>query len=254
MTMSTRMRVAFATHRGRVREKHEDCIGVMDWVTSRESLVATVVDFELSEPCMCIVADGLGGHGSGEVASRLAVQHLLNSTLSLRTAGDLTQAIEETNRHMYDVMHSSVEMIGMGATIVGLLVIEYSLHIFNLGDCRAYEIVPGPYLRMLSIDDVPKRADYNPETRTGMYGHTVTQCIGGGREYARVEPHIVNRSVSPGVKFLLCSDGITDMLGTEEIEGLLSEKISASVSGIMQAAMAAGGVDNASIMIVEFVQ
>jgi serine/threonine protein phosphatase PrpC len=246
-----RVRVAFATHRGRVRATHEDCIGVLDWATARESLTATVLEFDVTEPCMCIVADGLGGHESGEVASRLSVRHLLASSNSIRNAEGLADAIRAANRHLYEVMASAPAYSGMGATIAGLLILEREVLVFNVGDCRAYGVVPGPFLRLLSTDDVPERSDYDSDARTGMMGHRVTQCLGGSHTFKEVAPHVVSHSVITAAQFLLCSDGVTDMLDSEGIETLIESVLSNSAINILKSSLEAGGIDNISIQCVE---
>jgi serine/threonine protein phosphatase PrpC len=246
-----RLRVAFATHRGRVRSTNEDCIGVLDWTTARESLTATVLEFDVTEPCMCIVADGLGGHEGGEVASRLSVRHLLASSRSIRNAEELADAIRAANRNLYEAMALAPSYTGMGATIAGLLILEQEILVFNVGDCRAYGVVPGPFLRLLTTDDLPKRSGYDPEARTGVLGHSVTQCLGGASTFKDLAPHIISQPAATGRQYLLCSDGITDNLDIDEMENSIKHDIEDIANNIVTKAIESGGSDNLSVLFAE---
>lgn len=248
-----RVRVAFATHRGRVRTTHEDCIGVLDWTTARESLTAKVLEFDATEPCMCIVADGLGGHEGGEVASRLSVRHLLSSSSSIRNADDLADAIHAANRHLYDAMASAPAYAGMGATIAGVLILEREILVFNVGDCRVYGVVPGPFLRLLTTDDLPDRPDYDPEARTGVMGHRVTQCLGGSNTFKEIAPHIAIKAAIVENSYIICSDGVTDMLDMAQIEKSLCERMENSAEMVIRNALNAGGSDNLTIIILDII-
>ena len=246
-----RVRVAFATHRGRVRATHEDCVGVLDWTTARESLTATVLEFDVTEPCMCIVADGLGGHEGGEVASRLSVRHLLAGSSSIQSAEDLAEAIRAANRHLYEAMASAPAYAGMGATIAGLLILEREILVFNVGDCRVYGVVPGPFLRLLTTDDLPERPNYDPEARTGIVGHSVTQCLGGASTFKELKPHILCHAAAIGHRYLLCSDGVTDNLDISQMESAIGSDIQNTVTNIVRETLNFGGSDNISIIILD---
>jgi serine/threonine protein phosphatase PrpC len=127
----------------------------------------------------------------------------------------------------------------MGTTVVGLLLAADRVVWFNIGDSRLYRCGEGT-LRQISIDDVP------PGGRTGM----ITQSLGGSFGFLPVEAHIGSATLAVPSRWLLCSDGLTDMLSLEEIARGMEAGDEEAAQNLIQAALAAGGHDNISIIIV----
>lgn len=244
-------RVAFISHKGKVREANEDCVGIIDMLTISDLGTVHLVEAQLEATSIIVVADGLGGHTGGRFASEFVCRRLLNSAHGLKDGNDLGLAINATNRALYEEMATHPNLSRMGATIAGMLLSPDGLYGFNVGDSRIYELVPGPYLRLISTDDVPKGPDYDASARTGQVSHVVTQCLGGTSRMTEVEPHIIERPVVSGSVFLMCSDGLTDMLDQDAIEDCIDADIAVFARRLFEGAMAAGGADNISICIVE---
>jgi serine/threonine protein phosphatase PrpC len=129
--------------------------------------------------------------------------------------------------------------IGMGTTVVGLLLAADRVIWFNVGDSRLYRCGNGA-LQQISVDDVP------PGERTGM----ITQSLGGSFAFTPVEPHIGSDALAIPSRWLLCSDGLTDMLGFKEIARCIEADDEEAAQDLIQAALAAGGHDNISLIIV----
>jgi protein phosphatase len=182
------------------------------------------------------VADGMGGHRGGAVASRLAAERLAASGAQLTDAGAVRAALEDANAALYGAMQDP-NLFGMGTTVVGL-VLAPRLIWFNVGDSRLYR-ADGGTLRQLSTDDVP------PGPRSGL----LTQTLGGAFPPEAIDAHIGEQAFSPA-RFLLCSDGLTDMLDDAEIAACLDRPNAEAVPRLLEAAMAAGGRDNVSIVLV----
>jgi PPM family protein phosphatase len=98
---------------------------------------------------------------------------------------------------------------------------------------------------------VPKGPDYDVSTRTGLTSHVVTQCLGGTSTFTEITPHIASRPLVSGSIFLLCSDGLTDMLDQDEIEDCIDQEIEIFVDKLFKKALASGGHDNVSICVLK---
>jgi len=225
------------THRGRLRPQNEDTIVVGDWVSVVDMAGPEQSRHDLSAPLVCAVADGMGGHNAGEVASRYAARRLAaepEHLLDARAAAGTLQAIDT---ELYSAMAADDDLLGMGTTVVGL-VLAPRLVWFNVGDSRLYDFANGT-LGQLSIDDSP------PGPRSGL----ITQSLGGSVARTGILPHVGELDLAPGASFLLCSDGLTDMLDQETIADCLRLPDFDAVTELFDRAMRAGGADNISIVI-----
>ena len=182
-----------------------------------------------------LIADGMGGHAHGEVASELAISLLPVMFAGLATAADLRSMIAETHSRLHSVMASHKEFLGMGTTIVGVVWLNRSLIGFNVGDSRLYRWTTDA-LEQLSVDDSVDNA--------------LTQCLGG---HYRDQPvaHLCEWVAGPTERLLLCSDGLTDMLGDDQIHRILNDCFDDPANGLVDAALSAGGHDNVSVVVVD---
>jgi serine/threonine protein phosphatase PrpC len=241
-----RVAVTVLTARGAVREHNEDSVTV-GALSSAGNETAEPLTFvhTLTSPLVVSVADGLGGHNGGEVASGHAARRL--GQLTGGTAGpeaveDLLRAIdaEITARGTADR-----DLVGMGTTVAGLVLSADGALCFNVGDSKVFK-VDGGYLGQMSIDDSPGRDRSDGEqVVTGI----VTQTLGGGRP---VSPHLRVDDDGRSGRWLLCSDGLTDQLKIGDIESVLAtcgDDLEAARQLYAQA-MAAGGQDNISLILV----
>jgi PPM family protein phosphatase len=193
---------------------------------------------ELAAPLMCAVADGMGGHAAGEVASRVAIERLVAERFACAEASAVAAALAAVNAELYRTMQADRSLAGMGSTVAGLLLAAGRVLWFNVGDSRVYRERDG-CLQQLSIDDVP------PGARSGV----ITQSLGGALAFTPVEPHVGVGELGTSGRWLVCSDGLTDMLSVAEIERCMADDDEQAVLGLFEAAMAAGGADNISIVL-----
>jgi protein phosphatase len=219
-----------ATHVGSVRDNNEDA-----FLTSGQDLKDAQVSWSgpLGPDGWALIADGMGGHVAGEVASKIAVRSLSTALADLTAAEEVASAIEATNVALFDAMERRPELHGMGTTIAGVRFFGGAALIFNAGDSRIYKEVNGA-LRQVSEDHV-------------VGGYMLTKCLGGTSVRTPVEPFITSADLPSGSRLLLCSDGITDELSDETIGGLLHEENPADA--LVAAALAAGGRDNATVVV-----
>jgi protein phosphatase len=222
-----------ATHAGRVRSNNEDAIGVSG--TSEFPLTSWTGALSATDG-WTLVADGMGGHAAGEVASHLAVELLRPVLPSLQNDGDIMLALHAANDALFETMVRHPSFLGMGTTVVGALFRKDHALVFNVGDSRAYLHQDGA-LTKLTVDDV-------------VGGNQLTQCLGGIDPQACIVPHVRLVPLSPGAQLLLCSDGLTDMLTDEQIAAKLGERGDMSVDALVSRALEAGGQDNLSTALI----
>ena len=156
--MALLAQISAFTHRGRVRAQNEDTIVVGDWLSPPEMDTPRV--FRQPLPLVCAVADGMGGHCAGEVASRFAAQALAAAGTELSSAKHVRACLAGVDAALNDMMLANAALGGMGTTIVGL-VLRDPLIWFNIGDSRLYRWRDGR-LSQVSADDTP------PGPRSGL--------------------------------------------------------------------------------------
>ncbi len=222
------------THRGLVRENNEDAIAV-----------SAVTDIPptgwtgslLLSGGWALVADGIGGHAGGEVASRLAVE-LLRPVMSMLTDRHaVAQALTAASSGLFDTMDRHPELKGMGTTIAGVILQNDRALVFNVGDSRVYLFQDGR-LEQVSEDHA-------------VDGHTLTQCLGGLHGPRQIDPHVRTVRLAAGAGLLLCSDGLTDIAANQQIAEILGSDEPSHASLLLQAALAGGGRDNVSLVVLE---
>ncbi|GGS60993.1 PP2C family protein-serine/threonine phosphatase [Streptomyces cinerochromogenes] len=241
--------VSALSHPGLVRTRNEDSLVAGPW-----TLCATVTEnpqtlvFPLGTPLVVAVADGLGGQPGGEVASALVVQRLAATGPRLAGEDDVREALHACNRQVYVTARGGGDVLTtMGTTVAGAVVQPESLLAFNVGDSRVFA-APRDGVVQLSVDDSPPRA---PGQRTTSL---VTQALGGTPEYRAVTPHVTSTAVAPGDRYLVCTDGLTDPLPNDVLDGVLREYDDGrAVFELWKAAIAAGGPDNITLAVLRVV-
>lgn len=233
-----------ATHTGSVRARNEDSLAVTGLNFSRiDSDIATTMI--AGEPCLAVVADGLGGHPCGELASRLAVEHL--SAAKPADSDELVIALHETNKSIYLEMERNVGCTGMGSTIAAVLVYEDGIAVANVGDSGVFEMVDGQLVQ-LSIDDIPHSRSNLP----GLPSVNVTQTLGGRKRRTSVMPHIYRDYAIRDRRVMLCTDGLTSFLPRSTITASLAlESGYTATRELLELAIEAGGLDNVTIVILD---
>lgn len=205
-----------------------------------------------------IVADGMGGHAAGEVASQIAVETVCQS---LQTADQnnpqeqLRQAIEKANRAVAQAANGNSAWQGMGTTLTILLLHQQQAFLAHVGDSRAYRL-HNKQLHQLSDDhslageQLRQGVLSAKEARDSNLGNILLQAIGISSE---LDICLKNFPLMIGDRFLLCSDGLTDMLLDEEIEQILqkTEPLDTLCDELVDKAIAAGGKDNVTVIVLQ---
>lgn len=211
-----------------------------------------------------IVADGMGGHAAGEVASEMAVQIISRELQELAEVyGEaarlkVAEALRIANRAIYDRTIQESDKQGMGTTASVLVVAGARYLIGQVGDSRVYLLRDGA-LRQLTKDHsyvqeqvdagflTPEQARYHP------YSNVITRCVGASDV---VEPDTYSGELKAGDVFLVASDGLTGMVDDRRLQQLLLSRASAGrvVDALIAEANYRGGLDNITAIVVQVVK
>ncbi|MBC85788.1 MAG: protein phosphatase [Bdellovibrionaceae bacterium] len=208
-----------------------------------------------------IVADGMGGHEGGEVASNIAVntcQEIINSYKILKSKISPTNLIREcystaTRKIFQKGQVESKELMGMGTTMVMGMIVNGKFYIGNVGDSRCY-LYRDNHLWQLTED----HSLVNEQIRAGIITEDEQHLVSGKNVITRsvgfeenVDVDVFHRRVEDGEIYLLCSDGLCGMVDDSVIEDILITKEPEKVVGAcVEAAKQAGGDDNISVIVV----
>jgi len=207
-----------------------------------------------------IVADGMGGHAAGEVASEMAVEivsHDLSDLNDLESADayeKVARALRDANRAVYERTRTERDKLGMGSTVSALLLSETRYIVGHVGDSRIYLVRDGT-MRQLTRDHslVQEQVDaglLTPEqARRHPQSNVITRCIGMADE---IEPDVFDGEARVGDSFLLASDGLTGMIEDRRIQQLLVSRAKPEriVDALIQEANVNGGNDNITAVVV----
>jgi serine/threonine protein phosphatase PrpC len=239
----TYIAVSALSHAGVVRDHHEDSLVAGPW-----TLCATVTQspqtlvFPLGTPLVVAVADGLGGHPGGEVASALVARRLAQAGPFLDSPDRVREALSACHLEVHAAAARDPALATLGTTVAGVVVTADLVLAFNVGDSRVYAAGPGG-VRQLSTDDRLSGEDLPPGI--------VTQVLGGSDELAAVDPHLVTSPLSEDTSYLICTDGLTDPVPAGVLDQTLGQhRDGRAVFELWKAAVQAGGPDNITIALV----
>ncbi|MGH7662799.1 MAG: Stp1/IreP family PP2C-type Ser/Thr phosphatase [Gemmatimonadaceae bacterium] len=208
-----------------------------------------------------IVADGMGGHAAGEVASEMAVQIVARELAPVRdlhgehVARQVGQTLRRANAAIYRRTIAEADKQGMGTTVSVLMLVGGRYLIGQVGDSRIYLLRDGE-LRQLTKDHsyvqeqvdagflTPEQARYHP------YSNVITRCVGAGQD---VEPDTYTGAAVSGDIFLVASDGLTGMVDDRRLQQLLLARSAPDrlVDAMISEANARGGLDNITAIVVK---
>ena len=226
------------------------------------------------EQGLFVVADGMGGHAAGEVASRLAVDAIneficltgddeeitwpfgLDETISY-DGNRLKTAIRYANRKVLEATKEKSEYEGMATTVAAVLVDGDSANLGHVGDSRIY-LLRETRITQLTTDhswvneQIVSGLISPDQARSHPLRNVVTRALGGKTD---LQVDMKVQKIETGDLLLLCSDGLTTMMGDEEIAGLVSEAkgdVEKAARSLVVAANAKGGEDNITVVILKF--
>lgn len=211
-----------------------------------------------------IVADGMGGHKAGEVASNLAISTVIRHYEKCREKlikkemfipQFLNEAVEYANDNLIEESKSDNELKGMGTTVTMCLILDGEMYVGHVGDSRAYllrdkeltQITQDHSLvgELLRIGSITKDEAVNHPKK-----NIITRALGSD---PKIKVDVFNRELKRGDKIILCTDGLTNMVTEGKILDILlsDENPSAICSTLVNISNEAGGIDNTTIMIIK---
>jgi serine/threonine protein phosphatase PrpC len=224
-----------ATDIGRVRDGNEDSFLVV------------------ADPPLFAVADGMGGHRGGEVASHLALETV--EELAQQGEGTLADQVREANRAVFAKSQGDRSVNGMGTTLTAARVLEDSVLLAHVGDSRAYLLRAGA-MRQLTDDHtlvnrMLKAGEITPaEAEVHPHRNVLTRALGTEPE---VEVDTDEVALMDGDRLLLCSDGLFGMLTEDQIQAICEADPDPQKAAdrLVRAANRAGGVDNITVLVLD---
>ena len=270
-----RVDVSALTHPGHVRTNNEDHFFVTKATRALETMVTSLPAGDVPERAdeanyVMVVADGMGGHAAGEVASRLAIGALVGLALDIpdwifwvdqETAPEIQrrarQAIERVGSMLNERGSEDSALRGMGSTLTGVRSCGRDLLIMHVGDSRAYLSRAGrlerltrdhTYAQML-VDAGQLSAS---DATTSRLRHMLVNVLGGTAEHVEVDVDLLR--LENGDRLLLCTDGLTDCVTDDTIAATLAGSLPSSdvCQRLLELALEGGGRDNITAIVATF--
>ncbi|VFB16230.1 Serine/threonine phosphatase stp [Urinicoccus massiliensis] len=223
-----------ATNVGKVRKNNEDAFKI----SNKDKIY--------------LLADGMGGHLGGEFASSMAVQELEKLLVDVKDKAEIKEAIEEVNRKIYQKSLEDENLSGMGTTLSLIKILDDHLYFANIGDSRIY-CLKGKDLIQLTIDDsyvnylLEVGAITSDQAKDHPKKNVLLKALGTTED---IEVFIQEVQWEEDDLYLLCSDGLTNMLEEEEIQEIISSnEAEKAVDLLINQALDRGGKDNITVIV-----
>lgn len=242
------MRFAAGTDRGLVRDGNEDSY--------------KIIPGSSQNPYVYIIADGMGGHNCGEVASRMAVDYISNCVerdgsrlfSSQDSTEEIRRLVESTNTTVFETSLQKPEASGMGTTLIMAVISGEKVTVAHVGDSRLY-LVRDEVIRQITEDHTyiwelikngsltKEEAEFHPRR------HVITRAIGASPD---LEVDMLDLEIEKEDIILLCTDGLTNMICDDEIYRILkANEPEAACEGLIEAAKNSGGEDNITVIVIK---
>jgi len=239
------MKVSSATSVGRIRPSNEDSY----FVSPPES----------SDMVLAVVADGMGGHNAGEIASGKAVSILKKNVQEGNGENPrdiLIRAVEKANREIYEMSIKESKFSGMGTTITACIADYNRVTAAQVGDSRLYLIREGKITQITKDHSLVEMLLENgriteEEAKHHPQKNVITRAVGTEKN---VEVDMYEFTAKAGDVILLCSDGLVNMVENEEILSVIISRdaLDSAADKLVDAAENAGGTDNITVVLIEF--
>lgn len=236
--MSLVLRYAARSDRGLIRGNNQDSV--------------------YAGPRLLAVADGMGGHAAGDVASKVviaALEHLDDDTPSGDLLQKLREAVFEGSEHLREVIRESPQLEGMGTTLTAILFAGGRLALCHVGDSRAYLVRDGQ-LSQITHDDtfVQTLIDDGRITPEEANSHPQRSLLLRALNGQEVEPDLSMREARAGDRYLLCSDGLSGVVSEETLaEALKDPDVETTADRLIELALRSGGPDNVTVIVADVV-
>ena len=240
---------AAETDRGLVRDINEDSYRIIE---GSDGL-----------PNLFVIADGMGGHSCGELASKTAVEYISGSALKGRLRSflplerckpELVKLLEETNEAVYRKSLEIPSAVGMGTTLTMALIDEKAIAVAHVGDSRLYMLRAGKMEQLTTdhsyIEELVRQGSLTrEEAEKQPRKNIITRAIGC---FPELKVDVTILKTEKDDIFLICTDGLTNMLGDSEIYNIIKDaEPNAACKSLIEAALGKGGEDNITVILIK---
>lgn len=241
------MSIAAISDKGRVRELNEDAFFVPS------------IEENMQHMPLFIVADGMGGHQAGEVASAMAVATIL-SKATLKNGKEISVKnvvswLRDANTAIHDAAMTDRTKRGMGTTLTMLYFMQHRVMLAHVGDSRAYRLRDQELKQLTNDHSLVWELHHagiisDEEAKHHPYKNIITRALGSESDI-QVDAHDLERKA--GDVYLLCTDGLTGYIPDEELQQILLEEgdLQAKASKLTQLALERGGHDNITVILTD---
>lgn len=234
---------------GRARSNNED-MALVFGAFVRDGSNASMVKMDSHPRFTAIVADGMGGYGGGEIASEMTLrsfnQFILNLPAGLDET-DLRVALNnwlEAHQNAIFAEQTKPGLAQMGTTLTGIFTYEDREYIINAGDSRVYRWRYGD-LRQLTVDHSERERLKDPTVPSNL----IYNAIGVPNAFITITPMVEKYAIVDGDRYIICSDGLCDMIDDEAIAAILTQN--GNARQLVDAALNAGGLDNCTVIVLD---
>ncbi|ASV11339.1 MULTISPECIES: PP2C family protein-serine/threonine phosphatase [Leptospira] len=243
------------TEKGNFRSHNEDSMYASGEIVAGNvsgSFSSSGIRDSASSPLIFALADGMGGHISGEVASRMTLEKLAWTERAVQPLEELPhagwQSLFSIINHEINDHAKATGKLGMGATLVGILFGKRKVLVFNMGDSRAYHF-SSKGIHKITVDH-----SFSGFIKENQISRSyITSCIGGGTTDLQMDLFDITSSLSPGDRILLCTDGLTDVIKIDDLEEILknASNVKEACYHLLEEANLRMTRDNTSIIVIE---
>ena len=214
-----------------------------------------------SNKVLALLADGMGGHQAGDIASQLTVNEIGKSwemtdiTSSEAAVKWLIQKIQNENQRVYEHGQQDMALSGMGTTLEAVSILENKLTLAHVGDSRIYVLREGRLLPLTEdhslVNELVRSGEITPEmAAVHPRKNIITRSVGMP---GTIEVDVAIHNIRPNDRILMCSDGLTNMLSETEITTIISQNTSLQLASqsLIDAANQRGGTDNITVILID---
>jgi len=241
------MKISFQSDVGKIRNTNQDYVGIFE---NKKGYT------------LAMLADGMGGHQAGDVASKTAVNEIGDQwektkiSNSEKAAKWLVKTIQEENTAIYQAGQATPEFSGMGTTMEAVAIFDDDFTIAHVGDSRIYALAQQQLIQLTDdhslVNELVKTGEISKEMAANHpQKNIVTQCVGMP---GTIEVDVFSQLIDATNYLLLCSDGLTNMVSEEEITQLIltSSTTEEAIEKMIDSANEQGGLDNITVLMVDF--
>jgi PPM family protein phosphatase len=236
--------ISSESNMGKRRTNNED-LGLVQNALVCDTPVKSYFDLDVEAPVIAAIADGMGGLDDGEIASMMVIDSLRDWLETLSSDANTEQIIASFN-HWIPITNNKIisacHTRGMGTTLVGLVFTRHAVIGFNVGDSRLYRFREG-WLRQISTDHSQRKLTEDLSVPSNL----IYNCFGAVKN-TFADYFDITSNIKDGDLFLICSDGLSDLLSDDNIEDLLNK--GATTADLIEAANKAGGKDNITVGLI----